>query len=512
MASRLQLLVAFCLTLSLFPSPALLCQDRRVVVVKPGDADLRREAARLRMCPEQLKNLRQALDEAVELLPEAGGMAGQMSIGHFLFRFDRTHAEETTIRLTQELGNKARQASTSGDYTRLTSVALQLISALQRTNPSLAARLEEQWPEDPTGGAPQGSGRVNTLARQRFFQTAQNHPEEALRQLSSVEPESQYGARATLLRSLVDKDMEPEARRLIEQTLSVPLESISQMTAQQYGEFGRTVLEQYPEYSEQIYRGLASVYQGLSQSGIGAQNQSTTTLPNGQVLKLSSADQFILNLAMMTGDFDQQFATRLAELSPAISQRMQAAGGYRGLFNYNSKQMRQAQRKLLETPDEQLESSLQDSTSSMDLLRTAGQLCYEAPEKAERIFDLMLKRIQGQSDLRQAINEFQNGSSSCARCLGLLPDKWFSAGKALLDKARQQEQESAPVLNTVDGRVELGHPRAMVPTLSAGLEASLIAFKADTDFAGAMQEIRAIEDKSRRYQILFRVVQRLGNR
>jgi len=510
MANRLQLLVAFCLALSLFPSPALHSQDRRVVVVKPGDADLRREAARLRMCPEQLKNLRQALDEAVELLPEAGPIAGQMSIGYMLFRFDRTHAEETTIRLTQELGNKARQASTPADYARLSSVALQLTSALQRTNPTLAARLEEQWPQDPTGGALPGPGQVDILARQRFFQTAQNHPEEALRQLSSVDPQSQYGARASLLRSLVDKDMEPEARRLIEQTLSVPLESISQMTAQQYGEFGRTVLEQFPEYSDQIYRGLASVYQGLAQSGTEAQNQFP--LPNGQVLKVNSADQFILNLAMMTANFDQQFATRVAELSPTISQQMQASGGYRGLFGYNSKQMRQAQRKLLETPEDQLESSLQDSTSPMELMRTAGQLCFEAPEKAERIFDLMLKRIQGQSDLRQAISEFQNGSATCARCLGLLPDKWFSAGKALLDKARQQEQESAPALTTVDGRAAPGHPRAMMPTLSAGLEGTLIAFKADTDFAGAMQDIRAIEDKSRRYQMLFRVVQRLGNR
>ncbi len=510
MATRLRLLVAFCLTLSLLLSPALRCQDRRVIVVKPGEADLRREASRLRMCPEQLKNLRQALDEAVDLLPEAGRMGGQMSLGYFLFRFDRTHAEDTTIKLIQELGNKARQASTPEDYARLTSTALQLTSVLQRTNPTLAAKLEEQWPEDPTGGAPHGSGQVDNLARQRFFQDVQNHPEEALRQLSSVDPESQYGARATLLRSLVDKDMEPEARRLIEQTLSAPPASISQMNAQQYGEFGRTVLEQFPEYSDQIYRGLASVYQGLVQSGTGAQSQFT--LSNGQVLKVSSADQFILNLAMMTGNFDQQFATRLAELSPAISQRMQAAGGYRGLFGYDTRQMRQSRRKLLETPDDQLESSLQDSTSPMELVRTAGQLCSDAPEKAERIFDLMLKRIQEQPELSQAINDFQAGSMTCARCLGLLPDKWFSAGKALLDKARQQEQESPPALSSVDGRVRPGYPRSMMPTLSAGLEAILIGFKADTDFAGAMQDIRAIEDKSRRYQVLIRLVQRLGNR
>jgi len=39
-----------------------------------------------------------------------------------------------------------------------------------------------------------------------------------------------------------------------------------------------------------------------------------------------------------------------------------------------------------------------------------------------------------------------------------------------------------------------------------------LCFKADTDFAGAMQDGRAIGDKSKRYEFLMRIAQYLGNR
>jgi len=44
------------------------------------------------------------------------------------------------------------------------------------------------------------------------------------------------------------------------------------------------------------------------------------------------------------------------------------------------------------------------------------------------------------------------------------------------------------------------------------LETILTAFKAQSDFPGAMQDIRAIEDKTKRCQVLNRVIQQLGNR
>jgi hypothetical protein len=71
MRGRLPILFVFCLLLSLFAGVLVTSQDRRVIVVAPGDAELKREAARLRICPDDLRNIRQVLAEIAELLPAA---------------------------------------------------------------------------------------------------------------------------------------------------------------------------------------------------------------------------------------------------------------------------------------------------------------------------------------------------------------------------------------------------------------------------------------------------------
>jgi hypothetical protein len=44
------------------------------------------------------------------------------------------------------------------------------------------------------------------------------------------------------------------------------------------------------------------------------------------------------------------------------------------------------------------------------------------------------------------------------------------------------------------------------------LEMLLIAFRAQTDFSAAMQEVQAIDDKIRRFDALIHITRRLGNR
>ena len=104
-------------------------------------------------------------------------------------------------------------------------------------------------------------------------------------------------------------------------------------------------------------------------------------------------------------------------------------------------------------------------------------------------------------------------SMNCAQCLGLLPDKWLSAGKSLLEKAREAEEDAAattPEAAMAPGIVMAR--RSSSGSRAFDLETILTAFKAQSDFPGAMQDIRAIEDKAKRCQALNRVIQRLGNR
>ena len=513
MAGRLKLIVALLFVFSLLSGTGLFAQTRRLVVVNPGDAELRAAAARLRMCPEQVQNIRQLLEEAANLLPETTSRSA--GLGSLLFRYYRPAAEDTVVDLVEVLGSKARQATSSQDYQRLTSSALDLIAALERYNPTLASNLEDQWPPDPspqpatTALSSPGSSPLDYARHRQLFRMAQRNPEEALRQLTSAQPAFQYSTGSALINSLVEKGLDAEARRIADQLLASPVNDLSLQLQSNFGfgQFAQTVLQQFPDYRDKMLRAIAAMYQGLALPGEAP--TQPYQLPNGQNMQVTRADQFLLGSIMILNN-DQQFATKLAELSPAISEKMRSAGGYSALFRYNQRQYRETRRTLLETPDDQLESKF-GNAPTMDLLQSATGACSEFPEKAEKMFDIALVKIQAETDLTKAVDGFDNLSRNCARCMGLLPDKWMSAGKELLAKARQKEQESPVPVVPGSGIAGLGHPYPS-RSLSARLEPLLLAFKADTDFSGALQDLRAIEDKSKRHQYVMRVAQYLGNR
>ncbi len=153
MAGRLKLIVALLSASCLVFSAAVFAQSRRLIVVKPNDAELRRTASHMQMCPERVQAIRQLLDEAAELLPETNGGGG--NFGFLLFRFNRPKAEETVVNLVEELAGKGREAASRQDYMRLTGAANELIRSLERINPTLAEKLEDQWPPDPLPQGPQ---------------------------------------------------------------------------------------------------------------------------------------------------------------------------------------------------------------------------------------------------------------------------------------------------------------------------------------------------------------------
>jgi hypothetical protein len=498
---RIRMLTSFvfCLLPFVFVSAVLCSQDRRVIVVNPRDADLKREAARLRMCPDDLRNIRQVLSEMAERLPEAVEAGARSGVGHYLFRFNRAAAEETALELLRELAERAANSDDPQGYARLTSAARDLLSAMDWTNPALAAKLEEEWPEGPPEGLP--GVPAGAFSTQQYLRSARRNPEQVLEQLASVTPQNQLAARSLLLDALIEKGMEPQARQLVEETLSAaPM--ITQSHVHQYVNFVRTAALHFPDYSEQIYSSYAALYQRLLQWG-GSERQFR--FPNGQTMNVSLADHFLANGAVFM-NFDPQLALKIAELSPVIRQKMNSEGGYRALFFHRN---RPAERqKLLEIDDNELQSSITDGKSAIELLQVYYPLCQNFPEKAERFYELALKAAMEEA-LPQALQNFAVLSSNCAQCLGLLPEKWFVEGRHLLAKARMNERDEKPA-SAPGGYGSV--PRSPTFQSAHHLEMLLIAFRAQTDFSAAMQEVQAIDDKIRRFDALTWIIQRLGNR
>ncbi len=111
-------LVLLCLTVSWLSFPLLVAQNPRLIVVKTDD-ELRRDARRLWTCPGTLKNIRDALQEAIDLAPEVA-VTRPVGLGNHIVRFRRSDAEETIVSLVKQLEAKTRRAATSHEYSSLT--------------------------------------------------------------------------------------------------------------------------------------------------------------------------------------------------------------------------------------------------------------------------------------------------------------------------------------------------------------------------------------------------------
>jgi hypothetical protein len=121
------------------------------------------------------------------------------------------------------------------------------------------------------------------------------------------------------------------------------------------------------------------------------------------------------------------------------------------------------------------------------------------------VFDLILKRIQTETDPTKAAQQMMNLGQQCIPCVGALPDGWFSYGQELMRDLNEMEQQGQPA----EQPVRMGHPRPH-NGLSSHLEGFLLAKKARTDFSEVMDEVRAMSDKNRRVRALMQIIQDLG--
>jgi len=104
-------------------------QATRVVVTKAGDDELRRTAYRMRLCPEQLRNARQALAAAEALVPDVAGQVYLGDLGSYLNRLDRPHAPAVLTQLLAQLADRAGQAEDWNLQERANRFEAQLIAA-----------------------------------------------------------------------------------------------------------------------------------------------------------------------------------------------------------------------------------------------------------------------------------------------------------------------------------------------------------------------------------------------
>jgi len=480
----------------------LVGQNRRLVVVNPSEKELLKEANRLRISPERLKDVRVALNEVIQLLPETAE-GGPFMLGRQLVRFESRQAPELISALYEKLLAQAEQETLPGRLNALRVSAFDLTSALRKKDPELADRLERRWPEAGAQGAAADPRGIDPVAQRAMFENMRKNPEEVMSQLPQAETAgTNFGLRGALLRQLWSQGKQDAARQLLEETLAISPSSSLQRDMG-YGQFIRMAMSTFPDARDQLFSAVSAWYSDLAQTG-GA--DSEFRLPSGDVLNVSRADFALLSQLTGFHQFHPEFAERLAGISPTLQAKMKAAGGLSGMFRWETPARNELRRSIAESTGPQLDAAVAGISNPQDLSMALSDICNgEDPEKAEKVFDLILQRIQTETNPTTAAQQMMNLGQECIPCVGALPDGWFRFGKELVRNLSEMEQQGQPA----EQPMGTGHPR-FYNGLSSHLEGFLLAKKARTDFSEVMDEVRAMTDKNRRVRALMQIVQDLG--
>jgi len=500
-------LFLLCFTVSWLSFPSLVGQNPRLIVVKTDDDELRREARRLRTCPGTLKNIRDALQEAIDLAPEVA-VIRPTGLGNHIVRFRRSDAEETIVSLVKQLDAKARRATTGHEYSSLTYSGLDLITALDRINSETATHLEDQWPPNPFPAQPCSNTR-HPFATRKLFRSIVSDPDQLLAQLKAYEKGSpDYQARSDLLYHLMEHGKENAARQLALDTVGNPA-AFKEPVA--FSQFAGKAITIFPELSEQVLGVLSTWYGAKGQAG-GV--PSEFTIRTGERMKLTMADRELLWALELTGRGNPEIALRIAGLSPALRDQIRAAGGLNTLVNPDAAKPLFTRRSAMRLSPEQLQAKVNEAKDLAGIASLAADLCDEAPAKAEQVFAAALRRVLAETDGKKAADDFSSIARKCTSCLGELPVSWVQAGRSLLAKAEQASRELSQKaalrggLTPSEAGIGIGN-RSWSGVISV-LRQFLIGQKARVDFQGAMEEANAVEDKSLRFDLLVAVVTGLG--
>jgi hypothetical protein len=203
-------------------------QTNSVILINSNSKELKRAAHRLRIPVEQLKNARQALQEATELAPlvdpypfdQLGNLAQSWQ------RLNRPKAKTVINSFIQDLRLKASQPENIAMYQRATSAAMSLAQIINENDYEKVQEMISSWPDPPASfGDTASSYRKNLedqAKSQAVLRLAYSDPEKASKLLSQSGGTTQinYSSYAQIAQGFMNKGKRDEALKIVDQVIS----------------------------------------------------------------------------------------------------------------------------------------------------------------------------------------------------------------------------------------------------------------------------------------------------
>jgi alkanesulfonate monooxygenase SsuD/methylene tetrahydromethanopterin reductase-like flavin-dependent oxidoreductase (luciferase family) len=517
------LLRGFLLILFVLFQVQIFAQTGKVIIVNTTSKELKRDAHRLRIPVEQLKNAQQSLQEATDLLDKIDPYPiNQLSnLAQAWQRLNKSKAKDIIGSFIENLRSQAAQPADYPAYQRATSMAMTLAQIKNESDYEKVHDMIRSWPDPPESfGEAAAAFRKNleTQAQaQEISRMAYSDPEKASKLLSQsggISPDN-YDTAAQIAQGFMNKGKSEEAMKLLDQAIA---------DFKQHAGDARvpTQFMSFVSVAARIDSKRAETAAGLLANQLINQRQPAAckaTLKSGDTsvdltCNEMSALSILRSLSTQIGG-----ATQALNSVPALKAKLDKVGGADSVFNGQASMMvdsiggtkgsgaplsvslnsLSSPNKLIqelkgksETNPAWVKQKLREAAKGPEdinvLTNLAMSAAYNDPELADLALEIAQSLLSLVEPLQKRASSLQNMVQAYRQADGEVDQELLKEGFIIADQLRQEMSEKnkaqSPRATIVSGGVT---------NAADQLEASLISELSRDSFESAIRYVRSMD-------------------
>jgi hypothetical protein len=406
----------FCIA---FPA---LSQETTVVVIggSPTSKELKRSAQQLRLPVEQLKNARQALQEATELAKRNRPFPFskiQSLMGSWR-RLNRSKAAEVTDSFVRYLRAEAANAKDSNTYQQATSTAISLIRSNGVADDEKLLEAIQSWPDPPAslnGAADKYKSDLEEgIRKSALSKLARTEPEKAGTLLAQADSsERYYTLSEQIVRGFINEGKKAEAIAMVDQVIShFNQQSSDPQALQAYQSFALSTVRNIGV--DRMDAVMAPLITQIANQAPSANCTRGTMKAEDLSVDLTCAEYGILNLVRGFPSLPGLVYSTLNSF-PSLKYKLDQVGGIDAVYTRSNVQISTKTANGVSNPSPPKSvSSRTNSLSSKPKNANVSELIKELKEKAKSNPDYVRARLRDIAIDTQAVETLIRLASSAA--------------------------------------------------------------------------------------------------
>ncbi len=512
-------------------------QESKVIVARAGSKELKRSAHRLRIPVEQLKNARQALQEATDLAGKIKPypMMHVFSLANSWQQLNRSKMKAVVDSFIQDLRSEAAQAADPQTYMQATTTAMSLMQSYAELDYEKLQQALRGWPDPPDAIAESmrkfREGLEGNARQSSLWRMANADPEKALELISqaSESGEYNYAVSAQIAQGFMNEGKKDEAFGVIEKTIADFSRHAADPSAlQSYESFVQMSAWQLD--SSRAAAAMAPWIAQLASADSPAECGGTLSADNTSV-DLTCAESKILTL-VRSFPTKPSLVQKTLDSIPGLRSKVDSVGGIDNLYSNSGMSFTMGSKpgryRLISppvtpgNPSKLFQELRGKSQSNLGYAREKLQELAGSPQGVETLINLAVMASYQEDELAslalEAAQEFiprieplQTRSTILQQLIGAyrqvegeVDQGLLQNGFVLADQLRQEQSEKNGVSDEMNSTTRQGYAPA------DQFEAFLVSELSKDSFDSAINYARSMKDGDLKLSFFIQIAQALS--